>query len=212
MLITLVLSCSDYELSGDPVRARPRDGEGDNPANDTAGSADDDDDATGTGEASEQDDAEPCEGARHVRIGLAADDYWEGFIDGVAFGAAEHWWEAAWYEMELECGEHAIAVYAADLHQAISGFIAIVEVEGEPVTRTGDGAWRVAAGSGGSGWQEPGFDDSSWDVGTSCEATSAMGWWGDSPPDLRAAGAWWIWSGECLNLGDARFRITVNVE
>ncbi|MFZ5479011.1 MAG: hypothetical protein ACOZNI_19730 [Myxococcota bacterium] len=213
MLIALLTACSEYEVS-----AKPDHGAGDERVPlgpDDEGEGDTGDDVGG-GTVTEPDDDEttdePCVGTKRVRIGLAADDYWEGWVDGVAFGSAEHWWEAAWYEMELSCGEHVVSVYATDLHQAISGFIAVFEVDGEPTRVTGDGTWRVTPGHGERGWQDPGFDDSGWDMGTSCETSSATGWWGGNPADLLSMGAWWIWSGECLELGDASFRTTVVVE
>jgi hypothetical protein len=206
-MLTLLLACSEYEVTGKPTDPAEPGREPRDPVEELEGDTGDDRGGGGT-----VTDVDPCEGSKHVRLGLAADDYWEGWVDGVAFGSAEHWWEAAWTEMDLACGEHVISVYATDLHQAISGFIAVFEVEGEPVSVTGDGRWRVTAGHGARGWQEPGFDDSGWDVGTSCEESSARGWWGTSPVDLQEMGAWWIWSGECLNLGDASFRVTVTVE
>lgn len=211
MLLLLLLACSDYAVSGrkdEPGRGDrpPKDG----PAADT-GDLPAPDDGSGDGEGTVPDDGDGCEGTRTVRLGLAADDVWTAWIDGNELGTAEHWWEATWFDLSLDCGPHVLAVYATDAHQAISGFVAAVEVDGALASVTGDGSWKVTAGHGAQGWHGAGFDDSGWGTGVPCEQGSATSWWGGSPEDLRALGAWWIWSGECLALGDASFRLTFDV-
>lgn len=209
MLLLTLLACTDYELQSgkdEPHDRPPRDEPA--PATDTSGVEDSGDPGGGT----VPDDGDPCAATHTVRIGLAADDIWTAWIAGQELGPAEQWWETVWNEVELECGTYALAVYATDAHQAISGFIGRVEVDGVLVAQTGDGRWKVYDGDpGGTAWRRSVYDDSAWGTGQGCETSSATGWWGSSPADLISQGAWWIWPRECLALGDAAFRVTITV-
>lgn len=211
MLLSLAIACSDYEFQNEKAEPREHTREEPGPETDTSAVADDTaEPGEGTGEV--PDEGEPCEGTRTVRVGLSADDIWTGWLAGTEFGNVEHWWETGWTEFELECGNYVLAVYATDAHQAISGFIGQVEVDGVVKHQTGDGTWKVYDGNpGGSDWKRPAFDDSTWGTGEPCEYSAATGWWGSSPADLTGAGAWWIWPHDCLALGDAAFRLTFSV-
>lgn len=209
----LLLACTDYELTKET-----RDPRGRPPLEDTAVDTDADTTAADTSEPDDatipsDDTTEPCSTTRTVRVGLSADDIWVGWLAGTEFGNVEHWWETTWTEFELECGTYVLAAYATDAHQAISGFIGQVEVEGTIVTQTGDGTWLVHEGDpGGSDWHHSRYDDSAWGPGVLCEVSAATGWWGSSPADLTSAGAWWIWPHDCLALGSAGFRVWFTVE
>lgn len=204
----LLLACTEYDLSGDKDHGPGEDPEPDAPAIDTG----DTDADTGSDSGSVIVPPEDCDAGRTVRFGLAADDVWEAWVDNTSVGTAESWWQATWLEANLDCGSHVLAVYATDLHQAISGFIAVVEVEGVVVNTSADGSWKVLAGRGEPGWKTPSYDDGAWGAGQPCESASATGWWGGSPADLLAAGAWWLWPQECLALGDGSFRLRFEVE
>lgn len=208
MLSLLLLACSDYDLAGHAKEPRPRDERDTVDVIADSGGTD-----TGAGDTGVVPyGGDDCEAGRTVRIGLAADDVWEGWVDDVSFGTAESWWQATWTETQLDCGPHVLAVYATDMHQAIAGFIAVVEVEGTVVNTSADGSWKVVAGHGGAGWRSPGFDDSAWGPGQPCNTADATGWWGGSPADLLADGAWWLWPTDCLALGDGSFRLGFVVE
>lgn len=206
-LLFALLGCSEYDLTGKPGHDGAPDTAADTgPGVDTAGSGGRD---SGAGEAdgSVPDTGDPCDAAdRRVRVGLAVDDVFELYIDGVAYGGVEEWWTAHWYEATVGCGAHTVAVHGTDLHQAISGFIAVVEVDGAMVSATGDGAWRVAGEAPGGDWTAAAFDDSAWGAGWGCDVSTARGWWGSSPVELTDLGAWWIWPRDCLALGEGWFR------
>jgi hypothetical protein len=209
-----LLACNEYELKSerdDPGDRPPREHD---PATDTATLSDTGTDPdAGTVPDDTDTDTDPCSHTHTVRIGLAADDWWEGWFAGTHFGELEHWWETGWTEMKVECGSYTLAVYATDLHEAISGFIGEVYVDGELVAQTGDGTWKVYEGEPADpSWRTGGYDDSAWGTATECEYGSATGWWGSSPADLTGNGAWWIWPHACLDLGDAAFRVDVIVE
>lgn len=217
MLIAVVAlaACSEYGIHDEKTGS---DGETLD-AHDTADTAVD----TGTVDTGDPDTREdgpdpdtgsdPCASPHTVRIGVTADDWWEGWFLGQHFGPEEHWWETTWTEFQAECGTYTLAVYATDLHEAISGFIGQVEVDGVIVSQTGDGSWKVyPTDPGGSEWRRSDYDDSAWTAGQPCDVSAATGWWGNSPEDLTGAGAWWLWPRDCLALGDAAFRLTVTVE
>lgn len=213
-MLLLLAACSEYEFKTDPDQPGDRPPRDDDPVTDTAalsdtGTVPDDGEVTSPHDT----DTDPCSHTHTVRIGLSADDWWEGWFAGNHFGEVEHWWETGWQDFEVECGTYALAVYATDMHQAISGFIGEVYVDGELVAQTGDGTWKVYEGEPeGTEWRHTAYDDSAWGTGTSCEYTSATGWWGSSPADLTANGAWWIWPHACLDLGSAAFRVDVVVD
>lgn len=204
----LLLACTEYgysDLEGDKAG-----GAGDSGFR-PGGGHEGQEDSGREGEVVETGDDGACAGRHELRLGLAVDDWWEAWIDGEYVGEAEHWWESTWIEQEVEGCEHVIAVHGRDLHQAISGFIAEAWVDGELAAQTGDGRWLVYEGHAPDGWHEVGYDDSAWSAGEACDRASATGWWGESPPDLRASGAWWIWPHECLDLGEASFRVNVDL-
>lgn len=207
--LALLLACSDYGFSGDP----PGNQGGLHPGGPGQDTGEGDDSGEPWDPANPETGEEPCEETRTVRFGLAADDVWTAWIAGQELGPVEQWWETSWNTVELDCGEHVLAVYATDAHQAISGFIAQVEVEGRIVAQTGDGTWKVYDGDpGGNDWKDPAYDDRAWGDGQPCEVGAATGWWGSSPADLTGAGAWWLWPRDCLALGDAAFRLRFTVE
>lgn len=207
-MLTLLLACSDYDyanLGADKDGAdadtgfRPRDGR------------DDEQDGDDSASVTQAEDEGDCTGTHTLRIGLAADDWFELWIDEEPLAEAEHWWETTWVETEVEGCRHVIAVHGKDLHQAISGFIAQTWVDDVEVSRTGDGTWVTWDGLATGSWKSVPYDDSAWALATPCDRSSAEGWWGSQPPDLRASGAWWIWPHECLGLGEASFRLDIDL-
>ncbi len=214
MLLALLVACSDYEFSDgkrEPGDRPPRDEPG---AETDTSAVEGDTGDTGAGTVDVPgEEGDPCAATHTVRIGLAADDVWTAWIAGQELGPYEQWWETVWSTVELECGTYTLAVYATDAHQAISGFIGRVEVDGAVVAQTGDGSWKVYDGRppAGTDWHRTAYDDSAWGTGQGCEYGAATGWWGSSPADLTGAGAWWIWPRDCLALGDAAFRVTISV-
>lgn len=211
LLLLLLLACSEYDL-----RAKPGDGGALDTARDTAPGADtagSGGDESGVGEADGSVPDDPCDAPdRHLRVGLAVDDVFELYVDGVAYGGVEEWWTTHWYEADLGCGSHTVAVHGTDLHQAISGFIAVVEVDGAVVALTGDGQWRVSGEAPAGDWTAPGYDDGAWGAGWGCDVATARGWWGTSPAELNELGAWWLWPRDCLALGEGWFRYDFVVE
>ena len=146
-----------------------------------------------------------------MELFLTADDAWEGWIDNTAFtGPNSGAWNAFdTFEWELECGDHALALYATDTGMAISGVIAVVKVEGVVRFVSGPSNWTMLDTAPPSDWTDPAFDDSSWYIPEVCANTSI---WGSTPQPFYDLGAEWIWwTSSCTSLGEAWFRLNFTV-
>jgi hypothetical protein len=163
----------------------------------------------GTGEATPPD---PCNGyTQSVSIMLTADDAWQGWLDGVSFGAPNQntWSTSDTLTWDLACGDHTLALYATDTAQAVSGVIAVVWVNGVVRYVSGPSDWTMYDRTPPTGWQDVAFDDSSWNIPQVCTSTSA---WGSMPQPFYDQGAQWIWwTSSCSSLGEAWFRLNFNV-
>lgn len=149
---------------------------------------------------------------RDVEIFLTADDAWTGFIDGVEMTAANQskWTHGDTITRRLPAGKHVIAIQATDVGSVISGFIAVVRVDGTIVNRTGEGKWMMTATSPPSGWQSVGFDDSAWSPAEKCSSASTWGtYW---PKPFYDEGAEWVWwTSACRDLRQAWFRLEIEL-
>ena len=155
---------------------------------------------------------ETVTGAAHdVEVWLTADDQWEGTLDGVDVTGpnAAGWGASDNISATLYSGEHVLAVHAWDVASSVSGFVAVVKVDGAEYLLTGDSRVRMSTSKPGAGWQNAGYDDSAWTTPKVC-ASSA---WGGAPYDLFAEGAAkWVWtSTNCAVLGEAWFRIPITL-
>lgn len=142
-----------------------------------------------------------------VEIMLTADDEWRAWVDSTEHTAAN---SAGWdhydtLSLTLESGSHVIAVQASDTARVISGFIAVVWVEGAVWTITGDGTWVMQGSTPATGWQDVGFDDSAWSTAIPCADPSTWGtYW---PAYFYVQGAQWVWnSSNCKALGQTWLR------
>ena len=147
-----------------------------------------------------------------VEVFLTADDAWTGFIDGVEITGPNQadWTRGDTFTRTWGPGEHVIAIKANDVGSVISGFIAVVRVDGVIVAKTGDGVWKMTDATPASGWNDVGFDDSGWDTAAKC---SDPGTWGTYwPRDFYADGAEWVWwTSACRDLRQAWFRLVIEV-
>jgi hypothetical protein len=157
-------------------------------------------------------DPDPCAGfTQHVKLVLTADDAWQGWLDGTEFTAPgqNSWSSIDTLEWDLECGDHALALYATDTAQVIAGVLAAIEVEGTVTFVSGGAGWTMYDSSPPSDWRDIAFDDSSWHVPEVCGDTSP---WGSTPQPLYDLGAQWIWwTSSCRDLGEAWFRLNFTV-
>lgn len=147
-----------------------------------------------------------------VEIWITADDEWTGTLDGVDVTGpnAAGWGACDTITEVLPTGEHVLAVHAFDTASAISGFVAVVKVDGKEHLLTGDPRVRMSSSKPSSGWESPTFDDSSWTTPDECRVTSM---WGGQPAALFAEGAAkWVWSDpDCTVLGEAWFRVPITL-
>ena len=149
-------------------------------------------------------EAEP-EGPWELTFTATADDTWEGWIDGVALGNHSGWNTTDSFTQTLSAGDHVIAAHARDMAQVIAGWIAMVEIDGQPFSVTGDGTWLHTPSQPSSGWMDLAFNSSTWTAPKICSDTSP---WGSQPANLLNAGAKWVWLGtNCKALGKGWFRL-----
>ena len=150
----------------------------------------------------------PVEIWHDLRFYGTADDRLDVWVDGDVLPLVnnEGWSALDDVLFTLPTGPHVIAVHAQDIARAISGFIALVEVDGAPLAATGAG-WVVADTDPGVGWEALGYDDSAWVAPTACTPSEVAVWGTYWTADLIAAGAEWIWVRPCLSLGEGWFRL-----
>ena len=178
-------------------------------------------DNDGDGEVDEgfdkdEDGIADCKETLHtVALRLTTDDIWEGYNNGSLIDKQSGWNQVDSYSLSLSTGTHVLAIHGWDVGLSIAGFLAEVSVDGTPVSRTGDGSWRVMSGSEPTGWTEVTHDDSSWAVPVTCADTSP---WGSEPSALLDTGSVWVWyepNGDCRSsaaLDDAWFRLTLQLD
>lgn len=155
---------------------------------------------------------DPCEGfTQNVKLTLTADDAWQGWLDGAGFGAPGQnaWNQIDSLEWDLECGDHALALYATDTAQVIAGVLAAIEVEGTVTFVSGGPGWTMIDTAPAADWTDIAFDDSAWHIPEKCGNASI---WGSTPQPLYDLGAQWIWwTPDCTNLGEAWLRLNFTV-
>ncbi len=139
-----------------------------------------------------------------LNIEATGDDVWYGWLDGGSIGEFHGWNQTNQMDYTLESGHHVVAARIEDTGACIVGFMAQLKVDGNVISVTGDGSWRATASDPGGGWQELGFDSSSWNNARSCQNTTP---WGEEPSSLRQSGAEWIWPyRDCESIGTGWFR------
>lgn len=152
----------------------------------------------------------------HVRLGLTADDAWEGWLDGLPIArppGPHHWKDTSWHELTLRSGCHTLTLHAWDLHAVTSGIIAAIEIDGVPRWVSGDDKpeWHVTGPDvPPAGWHAVDFDDAAWTSPAACANTQP---WAGLPYDLHALGARWVWwNPSCRDLSNAYFRLVFTVD
>ncbi|MFK7930257.1 MAG: choice-of-anchor D domain-containing protein [Myxococcota bacterium] len=145
---------------------------------------------------------------RDIELFLTADDAWTGFIDGTEYTATHQndWQRGDTLTATVPAGQTVIAIQATDVGSVISGFIAVVKVDGTIVSRTGEGDWLMTSTDPGPGWQDASFDDSSWSPAVKCTSSAVWGtYW---PKPFYDEGAEWVWwTATCRDLRQAWFRL-----
>ena len=121
-----------------------------------------------------------------AELQLTADDSFIVYVNGVQVGqspaVAEAWRTASTVDVApaLRAGANVIAVEAVNSFAGAAGLLARLHVDtsGAPLDLVTDGAWKSATAPG-SGWQQPGFDDSAW-PGARVGPAYGSGPWGSS--------------------------------
>ncbi|WP_328315845.1 alpha-L-rhamnosidase [Streptomyces sp. NBC_00388] len=128
---------------------------------------------------------EVADGTTRARLVMTADDGFTAYVNGTqvahtaADGPAENWRSPVVVDVTglLRPGTNLVAVSAVNATAGAAGLLGLLEVTGKDGTRTAvtDAGWRTAAQEPASGWNSPGFDDSSW------QPAQVVGAWGAGP-------------------------------
>ena len=141
-------------------------------------------------------------------IVASADNEMELFVNGVSVATSSDWLTATTVFADL-AAEDVIAVHATDLDVGglIGGFIAQIEWDGN--TAVSDTSWKVTTSAPATGWNNKGFDDSSWDGASSSGVFGASPWmdWMSGFPSPTTAQ--WIWSADREADNDVYLRYTL---
>jgi hypothetical protein len=147
-----------------------------------------------------------------IEVLLTADDEWLGWIDGTKITASNQtaWSYSDTLNWTLESGTHVLAIHAKDVGRYISGFNAVIWVDGVSTWKTGDGVWKMIDVMPASDFIYDTFDDSAWSTAIVCSDPSIWGtYW---PADFIAAGSEWVWwTSDCGNLQEAWFRLSLDL-
>jgi hypothetical protein len=140
-----------------------------------------------------------------IELRTSADDHFEAWFDGAAWGSATGWSTLTTLTTSAPAGTHTIAVHADDIARAIAGFNARVIVPGalDGDWDTGLGLWQVSEQSPSvygatSSWTTTAYadmvPDSSYLASSSCTSTWGTGAMGPS-------GGAWVWANSCGSPG-----------
>jgi alpha-L-rhamnosidase len=121
-----------------------------------------------------------------AELQITADDAFTVYVNGNETArspaVANSWSTASILDISsaLRPGSNVIAVEAVNANPGPAGLLAKLHIEGSsaPFDLVTDGSWKVADAAG-SGWQQPGFDDSAW-PGARVAAAYGSGPWGSS--------------------------------
>jgi len=147
-------------------------------------------------------------GSALVEVYMTADDVQSTFINGAlqSHPNDDHWGYPSDYAVEVStCDPIVIAVNARDNFGTAAAVIGLVKVDGQVVSRTGDGQWKVTTNLTDPNWTEQSYDDSAWATAPQCG-----GWipWGTYYQNLW--GSDWIWhSTNCRDYQDVFLRLTL---
>ncbi|MCB9679288.1 MAG: hypothetical protein H6737_29560 [Alphaproteobacteria bacterium] len=150
------------------------------------------------------------EGILPVTFRATADNSLQLFVDGVAQSVpgSGTWQTVGSFTLDLTSGDHTIAVQGTNSGGVPSSgnpamFIADVKDDLGNTLAVSDGTWKAFAGTPPSGFQNPGFDDSSWGnavaSGSGCGAFGIGPWSGSLSQSMT--GANFIWANGCSSGG-----------
>ncbi len=147
-----------------------------------------------------------------IDIFLTADDAWDAWVDGVAQQGTNTtvWNYFDTLTLDLDSGDHVLAIHARDQASVISGLIAVVAVDGVDTWVTGDGSWRMTATQPPADWTDTAFDDSAWSPAVTCASQSTWGTYWPTPFYDRGA-SWVWWTDNCSDLQSAWFRLPISL-
>ena len=129
-----------------------------------------------------------------LEVFITVDDAFQIWIDGQEYNGPN---QSAWTHGDTfaaqvaACTDHTVAVHSVDVGYVINAMIAVVSVDGQNVSVTGDGSWKAVGAAPTAGWEQPSYNDSMWPTASVCSTNSPWGtYW---PAPFYAEGAQWIW-------------------
>lgn len=148
---------------------------------------------------------DPATVANDYSLVISADNGEEVYFNGQFLGSSSNWTIGSLYQLATVSGQNTIAVRATDAG-GIAALIAELRNAGALVATSGTN-WKVST-SAPAGWEQPGFDDSTWDSATSYGAYG-VGPWGQKVSGLPSnSTAQWIWASDNSNVDELFLRFS----
>lgn len=111
---------------------------------------------------------DPARTVSKVVFGYTVDDKGKFYLNGELVGESETWQSGAAFDItdRVVAGENTIALDGHNTSLGYGGLIGRLRIEyadGESAEIITDGSWKLTSAPG-NGWEQPGFDDSSWET------------------------------------------------
>ena len=130
------------------------------------------------------------------------------YLNGVYLGQSSDWTQSSQYSEALQSGANVLAIKGTDLG-GVAGFIASMAWGNN--TAVSDTSWKVST-TAPVGWEQPGFDDSGWNMATSYGSYGVAPWHQNISGFPTGTGAQWIWSSDNQADNLVYFRYTFLVQ
>jgi hypothetical protein len=158
--------------------------------------------------------------AQSGTLRISGDNSWVGFVNGEQVAEGSDWQQPTVSEFSLINGGAVIAVYVHDAEPGASGaggaLVDVILDDGRYFAS--DETWKADAGSPladrNDGWEQPGFDDSSWENANQMDQFGS-GIWGFGADTMRQVLhdpdclAYWVWAGPNDGADDIYLRFTI---
>jgi hypothetical protein len=127
-------------------------------------------------------------------ITLTTDNQYTAYFNGASLGSGADWGTAQVYNnVQFQTGQNTIALQAVDSGGCYAGVLADINV-GSGSLQTGTSTtWKVST-SGPAGWQNPGFDDSTWASAVDDGAYGVAPWGLNVTNMPSSTPGHWIWN------------------
>lgn len=139
------------------------------------------------------------------QIIVAVDNGYTAYFNGSVIGSGADWMTAQSYPVTFQPGKNVVAFQATNAGGP-AGLLAQI-TEGSNITGS-SATWKVST-SAPAGWEQPGFDDSSWSAAIDEGSYGSSPWFNGVANMANGTPAHWIWTNDSNNT-PIYFRVTVN--